>query len=75
MHVKIDIGFEQLVSIVKRLPAKQWAKLKEEVEMKKSINNEREDFRKLLLRGPQFSENQLNEIIANRKKIDEWRTE
>jgi len=32
MQVQVDIEFEQLVNIVKKLPATQWNKLKQEVE-------------------------------------------
>ena len=31
MQVQIDIAFDQLVQLAKRLPVKQWAKLKQEV--------------------------------------------
>ena len=32
MQIQVDIGFEQLVKIAKRLPENQWTKLKEEDE-------------------------------------------
>ena len=34
MQVQVDIEFDQLVKIAKKLPAKQWTKLKAEVESK-----------------------------------------
>ena len=74
MQVRLEIEFDQLVQFAKRLPAKQWTKLKQEVETKKTVGKEREDFRKLLLDGPMFSKKQLNTIAETRKKIDEWRT-
>ena len=74
MQVRLEIEFDQLVQLAKRLPAKQWTILKQEVETKKTVGKEREDFRKLLLDGPTFSKKQLDAVVETRKKIDEWRT-
>ena len=76
MQVQVDIDFDQLVQIVKRLPEKQWTKLKQEMEAKAPTpdEKEREDFRKLLLNGPTYSKKQLKIVADARKKIDEWRT-
>ncbi len=71
MQVKIEIQFDQLVQLAKRLPSKQWTKLKQEVEAKESVEKERKDFRKLLLSGPTFSKKQLTAVAETRKKIDE----
>ena len=74
MQAQIEIGFDQLVELVKKLPQTQWTKLKQEVETQKPVDKEREDFRNLLLNGPIFSKKQLDTIAETRKKIDEWRT-
>ena len=75
MQVQVDIGFDQLVQIAKRLPATQWTKLKKEVETAaQPSDKEREEFRRLLLSGPTFSKKQLENIAEIRKKINEWRT-
>ena len=74
MQAQVEIGFDQLVQLVKRLPQTQWTKLKQEVETQIPIDKEREDFRKFLLNGPTFSEKQLETIAKTRQKIDEWRT-
>lgn len=74
MQVQKDIGFDQLVQLAQRLPENLWIKLKQQVEEKTSANKERENFRKLLLKGPTFSKKQLETIAETRKKIDEWRT-
>ncbi|WP_165940122.1 hypothetical protein [Dyadobacter psychrotolerans] len=55
MQVQIDIGFEQLVKIAKKLPEKQWQKLKREVEQELSVKDEASDFETLLLSGPVYS--------------------
>ena len=73
MQLQIDIGFEQLVQIVKKLPAGQWSKLKQEVEKDVPEDEERTAFRKLLLNGPVFSEEQLELIAETRKEINAWR--
>lgn len=74
MQIHIDIGFDQLVQIAKRLPATQWTKLKKEVEATEPFDNDREEFRKLLLSGPTFSKKQLADVAKTRKKINEWQT-
>ncbi len=72
MQTQVEIGFEQLVQLAKNLPATQWTKLKEEVETHTPEESERENFRKLLMNGPVFSQEQLNAIAETRIKIDEW---
>ena len=74
MQVQVDIQFDQLVQIAKKLPAKQWTKLKAEVETESKIDIEREEYKKLLLSGPTFSKKQLETIAETRKAINQWRT-
>ena len=74
MQVQVDIEFDQLVQIAKKLPVKQWTKLKEEVEAKPAADTERQDFRHFLLNGPTFSKKQLQKIAETRKAINQWRT-
>jgi hypothetical protein len=74
MQVQVDIEFDQLVQIAKNLPAKQWTKLKEEVEARPATDKEREEFKKFLLNGPTFSKKQLKTIAETRKAINQWRT-
>jgi len=72
MQVQLDIGFEQLVQLAKRLPARQWKKLKQEVDNENStVTSELERF---LLSAPTFSKKQLEEIAKTRKAINQWRT-
>ena len=74
MRVQVDIGFDQLIQLAKQLPANKWKKLKQEVKEKQSpIDKEREEFRKLLLSGPTFSKQQLENMAKTRKTIDQWR--
>lgn len=75
MQAQVDIGFDQLVQLAKRLPATQWTKLKQEVEKEQNPKEkEREEFKKLLLSGPTFSKKQLDAVAETRKRINQWRT-
>lgn len=75
MQVQVDINFDQLVQIAKKLPYAQWNMLKTEVEKDIPARIEPDaDFIKLLLSGPTFSEEQLAEIAETRKAINKWRT-
>ena len=73
MQVQVDIGFEQLVTIAKRLPKTQWQKLKSAVDSDAQSSNS-DDLEVFLLNGPTFSEEQLKVIDDNRKAINKWRT-
>lgn len=75
MQVQVDIAFDQLVKIAKRLPEKQWKKLKDEVEKDTDKSVETSDLEALLLSAPTFSKKQLDEISKTRNAINEWRTE
>ena len=73
MQVQLDIGFEQLVTIAKRLPKTQWQKLKSAVDSDSQLS-QGDDLETFLLKGPTFSEEQLKVIEDNRKAINKWRT-
>ena len=74
MQAQIDIGFDQLLTIVKKLPAGQLKQLKAEIE--KEVKNEKSktDLETLLLNGPTATKKQLDIITNNRKAINQWRT-
>lgn len=74
MQVQLDIGFEQLVQLAKKLPAKQWRQLKQEVDNENSVVGETSELEKFLLSAPTFSKKQLEEIAKTRKAINQWRT-
>ncbi len=74
MQAQVEIAFDQLVQIAKKLPAKQWTQLKAEVENQSNLDTGREEFKKLLLNGPTFSKKQLSTIAETRKVINQWRT-
>lgn len=74
MQAQIEIGFEQLIKLVKQLPKKQWAKLKSEVEKQESSAEQNSNMLTFLLSGPVFNKKQLDEIAKARKEIHQWRT-
>jgi len=67
MQVQIDIEFEKLVAIIKKLPSKRLLQLK--VEMKKIISKEKGNttLKSLFLKGPVATKKQLEAIESNRK--------
>jgi hypothetical protein len=73
MQVQVDIDFDQLVQIAKKLPAKKWSQLKEEVEQKKAAPVKKSNLEQLLVNGPVFSKKQLDEIKKTRKALNQWR--
>jgi len=74
MQVQIDIGFEQLVQLAKRLPKTQWKKLKQEVDKEGVSNKQIFDLEAFLLTAPTFNKKQLDKIENTRKAINQWRT-
>lgn len=73
MQVQVDIGFDQLLKIVRKLPSGQLKQLKAEIE-KEAQNSKSVDLEALLLNGPTATKKQLEVIENNRKAINQWRT-
>lgn len=73
MQAEVNIDFEQLVQLAKKLPSTQWNKLKQQVEEKK-YNSSDDDLVSLLLSAPTYSKKQIDEIANTRKAINQWRT-
>jgi hypothetical protein len=74
MQVEVDIAFEQLLKVVKKLPAGQLRKLKAEIEKEGKYEKSKIDLETLLLNGPTATKRQLEIIETNRKAINQWRT-
>jgi hypothetical protein len=73
MQVQLDIGFDQLLKIVKSLPSGQLKQLKAEIE-KEAKSDKSVDLETLLFNGPTATKKQLDTIARNRKAINQWRT-
>lgn len=74
MQVQVDIDFEQLLKVVKKLPVGQLRKLKAEMEKEEISGKTKIDLEALLLKGPTATKKQLELIEANRKAINQWRS-
>jgi hypothetical protein len=74
MQVQVDIGFEQLVQIVKKLPATRLSKLRAKIEKEFKDEQPKADLETLLLNGSTATKKQLETIAKNRKADNQWRT-
>lgn len=74
MQVQVDIGFDQLLRIVKKLPAGQLKQLKAQIEKEVNGGTKKIDLEALLLNAPTATKKQLKTIANNRKAINQWRT-
>ena len=73
MEMKVQVPFQQLLTIVKTLTPGQKAKLREELNEEKAEIKNQDDFIEFLLSGPVFSEKDIQTIEENRKSIAKWR--
>jgi hypothetical protein len=73
MQIQVDIGFDDLIRIVKRLPKDQLLKFKNELEKQDVISTHSQDLETFLLSAPTFSDKQVETIEETRKAINQWR--
>jgi len=64
MEVQVNIGFEQLVKIVKMLPKRRLNQLLAEIEREKATEEAKSNLEELLLNGP---------VRGNQKAIRNYR--
>ena len=77
MQLTVDIPYEQLIDIIRHLPANQLAKIKSDLEHAVAVNNaktEKINFQEFLLKGPVMSDIQYSAFRENRKAFNQWRT-
>ena len=74
MQAQVEIKFDQLVELAKKLPPTQWTKLKKAVEEEPTAQAKSSDLVSLLLSAPIYSKKQLAEVAKTRKAINEWRS-
>jgi hypothetical protein len=70
MQVQVDIEFDQLVKIVRSLPAVKLKQLKAEIDKEAEISRSTIDLENLLLKGPTATTKQLQTIAKNRKHFE-----
>ena len=73
MEMKVQVPFQQLLTLVKKLTPIQKAKLRQELNDDKPNPEQKDDFLGFLLNGPVYSEKDIAIIEENRKSIAAWR--
>ena len=77
MELKINLEYEQLLGLVKQLPAAKLVQLKSELSnnlIDEKSKSEISEFQDFLLRGPVMSDAQYEQFLENRKWFNQWRT-
>ncbi len=77
MEITIDIGYEQLLAAIKKLPAAKIKQLKSVLDdglIHDKALSEHSEFQNFLLHGPVMNAEQYENHLANRKQFNKWRT-
>lgn len=74
MEIKVQVPFQQLLTLIKTLTPAQKARLRQELEEKKPAKKDKDEFIEFLLNGPVYSDKEIQVIEENRKSIAAWRT-
>ena len=72
--MKVQVPFQQLLTIVKTLTPAQKAKLRAELNEEQADTKQSDDFIEYLLSGPVYNDKDIQIIEENRKSIATWRT-
>lgn len=73
MELKVQVPFQQILTIVKTLTAAQKAKLRAELNQQTVEVKQQDDFIEYLLKGPIYNDKDIKIIEENRKSITQWR--
>lgn len=77
MEFKLNIEYNELLDLIRQLPAAQVWRLREELTTIMTPDNDEQgnnQLRQLLLKGPVMDEAQYQDFIVNRKNFNAWRT-
>jgi len=74
MELKLNMPFQQLLTLIKSLTPKQRERLKKELDEPTPLNDRNDDFIGFLLKGPIYSKDDIDQIMENRNSISAWRT-
>ena len=74
MEMKVQVPFNQLLTVVRTLTPSQKAKLRAELSEEKVLATQNDDIIEYLLNGPVYDEKDITIIEENRKSITKWRT-
>jgi hypothetical protein len=76
MELVVNLGYEQVINLVRQLPANQIEKIKKEITqdyIQKKAQAEISEFQQFLLSGPVMSNEQYQNFKENRKQFNTWR--
>lgn len=76
MELKVDIPYDQLLTLIKQLPAVKILQLKSDLSdsfIEKKAKLEISDFQNFLLKGPVMTDDQYEQFHKNREQINIWR--
>jgi hypothetical protein len=74
MELKINIGYKELLELIKQLPAEQIKKLKKDLNLDPIPSKPgASKFRDFLLQGPIMDDEQYHQFEANRQFFNAWR--
>ena len=76
MELTLDLGYAQVVELVRQLPANQIAKIKKELpenDIQTKAKLEISDFQKFILTGPVMSDEQYTNFKQQRHQFNLWR--
>ena len=74
MEMKVQVPFQQLLTLVKTLSPTQKARLRQELNEDKPTKKGKDDYIEFLLNGPVYSEKDIAIVEENRKSIAAWRS-
>jgi hypothetical protein len=75
MEMKVQIPFQQLLTLIKSLTPTQKARLRQELISEDGpTGNDKDEFIDFLLDGPVYGKKDIAVIEENRKSIAAWRT-
>jgi len=72
MELKLNIGYQELLELVKQLPLNQQVQLK--AQLPTIPEPKKMDLKTLLLNGPVMDDEQYEQFLENRKHFNAWRT-
>jgi hypothetical protein len=77
MELKLNIGYQELIELIKQLPLNEIRKLKADIALivtENDVENEMSNLKELLLKGPVMDDDQYQDFLSNRKYFNAWRT-
>jgi len=77
MEMIVAIGFEQLLDLIKKLPAGKIKQLKTALDdhfIEEKAEEELSGFQSFLLNGPIMDSNQYAQHLQDRRHFNKWRT-